>query len=117
MSDTENESENKNDILIDPLELFIYNESDSIIDLHQDLKSRFPYFFKDTSLPLYTFILNHITNNLPVKNNYDINYFINEYNKEIQVTLDTVNAFLVNRKKSFKKIDIKNWQAFCYENF
>jgi hypothetical protein len=120
MSDTESESENE--ITLDPFELFVFNESDSIIDLHEDLKNRVPYFFKNTSIPLYNFILDHIFfiskhKNVSVAVN---DYFINEYNKEIQVTLDTVNYFLVNnRKKSLKcgSIKLKDWQVFCYENF
>jgi hypothetical protein len=117
MSDTESESE----ITLDPLDTFIFNESDSIIDLHEDLKNRVPYFFKNTSIPLYNFILDHIftskSKNVPVSVN---SYFINEYNKEIQVTLCTVNYFLLNnRKKSLKcgSIKLKDWQVFCYENF
>lgn len=117
MSDTESE----NEITLDPLDLFISNESESIIDLHEDLKNRVPYFFKNTSIPLYNFLLDHIftpKSGIIQKNVND--YFINEYNKEIQVTLDTVNYFLLNnRKKSLKcgSIKLKDWQIFCYENF
>ena len=123
MSDYESESES--DFMIDPLDIldiFIFNENDNIIDLHEDLRNRIPYFFKYTSLPLYTFLLNHIFDDKKTyKKTYKkVNeYFINEYNKEIQVTLDTVNNYILNRKDSLKCGFIKliDWQVFCYENF
>lgn len=116
MSDSENDIES----LIDPLDIFIFNESNSIIDLYDDLKNRVPYFFGNTSLPLYNFILSHIFEKNNIKKlNFDITFFINEFNKEIQVTLDTVNKFILNRKKSLKcgSINLNEWQIFCYENF
>jgi hypothetical protein len=118
MSDSEFDSESDNEIQYDPIDVFIFNESDSIIDLYDDLKNRVSYFFGNTSLPLYKFLLNHISKDFkPTKHINE--YFINEFNKEIQVTLDTTNKFLLNRKKSLKcgSITLKDWQVFCYENF
>jgi hypothetical protein len=43
-------------------------------------------------------------------------YFKYEYNKEIGVTLDRVNNYIRGIKKC-KKIELKNWEVFCYENF
>lgn len=113
MSDSENEESN----LIDPLDLFIFDESNRIIDLHEDLKNRVPYFFGNTSLPLYNFLLDHISNSKEPKGQNLNEYFIHEFNKEIQVTLYTVNQFLINRRKRFKCVELKDWQVFCYENF
>lgn len=118
LSDTEksDESENEND----RLDIFIFNESNKIIELYEDLKNRFPYFLGNTSIPLYNFILNHIfqTNKIKTnKKNDNVIYFINDFYKEIQVTLDVVNNYLLNQKKKFKCIiELKDWQVFCYEN-
>lgn len=114
MSDSESDNFES---LIDPLDIFIFNESNKIIDLHEDLKNRVPYFFGNTSLPLYNFLLSHIFDNKSEKLNFDITFFINEFNKEIRVTLDTVNNFLINRRKRFKCVELKEWQIFCFENF
>lgn len=127
LSDTEfteaTESDNEND----KLDVFIFNESNKIIDLHNDLKNRFPYFLGNTSIPLYNFILNHIFYKVKKlksddkKIEYHLFNFINEYYKEIQVTLNVVNNYLLNQKKSLKckysDIELKDWQVFCYENF
>ena len=114
------DSESDNTIQIDQLDMFIFNDGNKIIDLHEDLKNRVPYFFGNTSLPLYNFLLEHIFYNNQIKNlNFNITFFINEFNKEIRVTLDTVNNFLINRPKRLKcgSIKLKDWQVFCYENF
>lgn len=113
MSDTENENENEN-----TLEIFLFNESESIIDLHEEFKKRVPYFFKNTSIPLYNFILDHIFISKSEIRQKSVNeYFINEYNKEIQVTLETVNYFLLKKSVKCGSIKLKDWQIFCYENF
>lgn len=119
-TDTDTDTENENESIIYPFDTFIFNESDYIIDLHEDLKNRVPYFFRNTSVYLYDFILNHIFDKKNTQHNFYVNdYFINEYHNEIQVTLDTVNNYLLNRKKSLKCCSIKliDWQNFCYENF
>ena len=101
-------------------DLFVFNEGDRIIDLYDDLKSRVPYFFANTSITLYSFILDHIFNKNHMSNKYNDNdndYWNLEYNNEIKVTLNVVNNYLFNAKKrnhlKCGEIQLKPWQNFC----
>ena len=54
MSDT---SDSEEEDFVDPLDLFIFNNGNDIIDLFDDLKSRVPYFFGNTCIPIYNLVL------------------------------------------------------------
>jgi hypothetical protein len=121
MSDIEDEIP-----LINPIELFIFNESDNILDLYDDLESRFTYFFENNAnIKLYDFLLNHIfkkqynLNNLNNLNNLDLKNFLlfkTQFRNEINVLLQVVNNYLIT-KNIKKKITLNDWELFCYENF
>lgn len=108
---SDNESEEFEDT--DPLDKFIFDNGDNIIDLHMDLKSRVPYFFGDTCIPIYNLILDQYERKLIKPPFYNFYYeFYNEYKNVIQATLPVINTFLHKRK--CKEIDINNWIVFCY---
>ena len=110
MSDTDSSEEPE---FIDPLDKFIFDNSNDIIDLYYDLKSRVPWFFGNTCVPLYCLIIDQFDTIMVPKKL--VNTFLYEYQNEIQVTLNVVNTFLYKRK--CKPINVCTWQHFCYNTF
>jgi hypothetical protein len=98
---------------------FLESETDNMINLFHDLKSRFPYFLGDRSEIFIQFIIENIFEHYD--NNETVDYkFINENYQEINITLNVVNRYLVTRKWTKKNrpltysITESNWLKFCY---
>ena len=107
---------------IDPIELFIKNESDNIYYLMCDLKNRFYYFLdKIHSGHLLSLILDSKFN-LEHKSHFDdmdidisihnINKFINKNDNELDISFQIINNYLYKFKCEIKKND---WLIFCYK--
>ena len=108
MSDTDSSEDID---IVDHLDKFIFDHSESVINLYQELKSRVPYFFGNTCVPLYNIILEQFEKPyIPIKL-FDTT-FLQKYNTEIRVTLNVINNFLYNIK--CKPIHINKWEHFCY---
>ena len=100
---------------------FLERETDNLIDLFHDVKSRFPYFLGDRSEILTEFIIENIFEHSAWDNKKVVDYhFIDENYKEINVTLNVINRFLATRRWNSKNrpltntIKESNWIKFCY---
>jgi hypothetical protein len=101
------------DFYEDPIDSFMYHESDNIIDLYYEMENRFPYFLNNMkSSDLYCFIIDKLITNKKGKCNQDhILYFEQEYKTEINVTLMLLNNYLYKFKKF--SIHYDDWLNFC----
>lgn len=96
-----------------PIDSFITNETDNIIDLFYDLEYRFPYMFNNMrSSDLMCFIIDNIFQ-LPINQKYHYNissYFEQEYNNEINIALMLINNYLLKFKNC--NIQYDDWLDF-----
>jgi hypothetical protein len=115
---------------IDPIDLFITNETDNIIDLYYDMENRFPYILNNMgSANLTCFIIDTIfelprntnqrflypfTSKFQNKTQYSTNHilFQKEYKNEINVGLMLINNYLYKFKNC--SIDYNDWLEFIY---
>lgn len=116
-SDTESHSDFCENFDSDKIELFITNETDYIMDLYYDLQDRFPYFLDKARFPD---IINLVIDNIfgIYKNNKrynlkDFEYFIREYNSEINASIYVINNYLSKYKKS--TITYNVFTKFAYD--
>jgi|688.fasta_scaffold710567_2 hypothetical protein len=79
------------------------DELDCIFEIHNDLKTRFPYFFSDID-NFTKFILHYLPNESIDQR--DLNLFEDYYNKELTVTFNCLNKTYC--------IDNKSWLEYCY---
>jgi hypothetical protein len=122
MDSSDNSSDNSDFVeSVSPIEMFIDYELDNIIDLFYDIKNRFYYFLGDRSEHLTEFVIDNIYQNSWNKTHVFIpQSFVEEYQQEIIVTLNSVNNFLASRKwvrkykPLTKTIKESNWIEFCY---
>lgn len=111
--DSDEENYTDEQIQINILDDFIYNELDNVLDLYYDVINRFPYFLTCKSHHFTHFIMDTcVLKTLPeIKQCVDENFVINN-EKEIDTTLWIVNNFL--GKKRLPLIPNKYWTGFCY---
>lgn len=116
-SDSENHSDFYEEFDKDQIDEFITNETDYIMDLYYDLQDRFPYFLDKARFPdIINFIIdNHfgLYKNKKKYNEKDMEYFIYEYNSEINASLYVINNYLQKYKKFSLEYDI--FIKFAYD--
>ena len=121
-ADSSEYSDSESSGKISPIDIFMDNEMDNLIDLFRDLKDRFPYFLGDRSEVLTGFLLDHL---------FDVSYkcvptlvvnkdFLDANILEISITYTVVDDFLASRKWGKSKplrtvIDYGDWVRFCHK--
>jgi hypothetical protein len=97
------------------IDKFISNETDNIIDIYYDIQDRFPYFLNNSRFPDFmNFIIDNnfgLYNNNKKYNQAHIDYFIYDYNTEINTCLYLINKYLYYKKTS---IDYTIFVEFAY---
>jgi hypothetical protein len=86
-------------------EKYLDDELDYIYNLHNNLKSRFPYFI--SNMDTFTnFLLNTTPyHNIPI-NESRLNFFESEYDTELAVTFKEINRrYYINKRA---------WLEYCY---
>jgi hypothetical protein len=101
----------------DHIDLFIYCESDNIIDLYYEIENRHPYFLHNmSSSHLMCFIIDYnfgLYQNTKKYNYQHLAYFEHEFITEIDTTLMLINNYVYR----FKRLNINytDWLKFCYD--
>ena len=108
--------------LLNPIEEFLDNETDNLIDLFDDMKSRFYYFLGDRSEKLTEFVLDNTFHSSWNEDKTRVpEWFSIDNKQEISVTLSILNRFLATRRwrRNCKPVTTiiteKSWIQFCYE--
>lgn len=117
-SDTENLQDCPNEYLEDPVDVFMFNQTNNLMDLYYDLRNRLPYFLDKLE---FSDLLHFITDiNLDLKHHYKphnphkLYHFESEYNRELTTCLYIINNHMAIYKKTTIEPDIFLLFAFKF---
>jgi len=112
-SDSDSDASSDIEFFENELDDFLYNHTDNMIDLFENIKERFYYFLGNRSEKLSSLIIDNCFSEdykkVEIHDIFEMKYII-----EISTTLDLTNQFLKNNKLS--PISRKKWVHFCFEN-
>jgi hypothetical protein len=116
-SETESHTDFHEEFENDQIDSFITEETDYIMDLYYDLQDRIPYFLDKARFPdIMSFIIDNkfgLYKNNKIYDTRDIEYFMYEYNSEINASFYIINNYLQKYKRFSLEYDV--FTKFAYD--
>lgn len=111
----DSDSDDLSEEVVDPVDKFIDDESDNVIDLFYDLQQRFPWFLtRMRSSHLLSFLTDRKFNVKikVVKHANTFTRFIEEFDKELETTHFVISTYFCSARNF--QVTRDNWNVFCY---
>lgn len=116
-SETESHPDFYEEFEENPIDIFISNETDYIMDMYHDIQDRIPYFLDKSRFPDFMCLIIDnkfgLYKNNKIYNPQNLNYFYSEYKSEIDGIHYVINQYL--KKYRHFVLDNEVFLKFAYD--